>query len=138
MKWLKLFESFEDYSQWGITPDDIKECLYEIEDEGWDVNVKFDKKMMSDMVNKENSEFEFDIVPCIEIKIIRYYNTYTNNIEESKELEKLKLSETYKDFMHHLLGVLQDGNLYIKEEKVEFIKSEEGGSQIFILILKND
>ncbi len=136
MRRIKLFESYNEYSQYGISPEDVKECFYEIEDNEWDVKIIFDKKMMSGKVDRSNSTMSFELIPFIEIKILKWYNTFMSNIEESEELFKLKHSEVYKDSMVHLNGILDEAGLYIKEEKIEAIKSSEGGSQIFILIYR--
>jgi len=136
MKWIKLFDNFNEYSQYGITPEDVDECFYEIVDAGWDIKIIFDKKMMSGKVDRSNGTMNFELIPFIEVRILKWYNTYVSNIEESEELFKLKHSEVYKDSMVHLNGILDEAGLYIKEEKIEAIKSSEGGSQIFILIYR--
>lgn len=139
MIYLKHFENFEN-TQMGITEDEIKECFYDLSDDGWVVAVKFDKKMKSSKLNKaeliykaKSSSIEdifMDLIPFIGVKIHKKFpeKSFT------QELMDLQESKTYKSCVGSLLGRLEEHELLIDHDKIE--RLPDGGCQIFILICR--
>ena len=124
MKWIKLFEGFEeDYEKhYGISPYQIEECFYELQDEGWTVDVKFDRRMVPGKgertidLGKRTSTFE--LLPYIEISIYKSGWRRCAGIDPSYILAQLKNSEIYVDCITHLEGVLPS-NFSISIDKIE-------------------
>jgi hypothetical protein len=131
MRYLKYFESSEENTQMGITTDEVKECFYDLSDEGWVVNVRFSKRMMNAKVDSLAGKISMDLIPSIEIKIHKKFpeKVFT------QELMGLQESEVYKGCVELLNGRLSEYDLFIEFDKIERVQHTDG-SQIFILIYR--
>lgn len=139
MKYLKFFEGVED-TQMGISTDEVKECFYDLTDEGWTVVVKFDKKLKSQKNDNKPgmTEILMDLIPFLEIKI---HKGHVNKISDT-ELIRLEQSELYKDCISKLKGRIDEHGLVVINNpkynhscgQVEQLPN--GGFQIFILIYR--
>ncbi len=125
MKYLKYFESSEENTQMGITTEEVKECFYDLSDEGWVVNVRFYKTLRQN----GNTLGTLELIPLIEIRIHKKSpeKVYT------PELMNLQGSEVYKGCMGLLNGRLSEYDLGIEFDKIEPMMN---GSQIKILIYR--
>lgn len=134
MRYLKHFEGLQN-TQMGITTDEIKECFYDLSDEGWDVNIRFSKRMMNAKVIREEGRISMDLIPSIEVKIHKKSRPNGTPINSSiVELQDLQETDTYKHCMSLFSGRLDEYDLFISVEAVQRIVS--GGSQIYILIYR--
>lgn len=143
MRYLKHFESFEDNTQMGITTDEVKECFYDLSDEGWDIRTRFAKKMFNskgipqhfDTNTKPQGKINLELIPYLEIKIHKKSRPNGTPINSSiVELQDLQETDTYKHCMSLFSGRLDEYDLFISVEAVQRIVS--GGSQIYILIYR--
>jgi len=133
MRYLKAFESNAS-DRLGIDINDVKECFYDLSDNGWVINTRFAKRLKNAKVDKGVNKWagvvSMDLVPYLEIRIHMKFPLRVSIMT----LQELQESDSYKDCMSLLNGFLNDHELFIEQEKVERIKS--GGSQIYILIYR--
>jgi len=134
MRHLKTFESESASDRLGIDINDVKECFYDLSDNGWVINTRFAKRLRNAKVekgvNKWDGVVSMDLVPYLEIRIHMKFPLRVSVMT----LQELQEKDTYKDCITQLKGILNDHDLFISQEKVERIKS--GGSQIYILIYR--
>lgn len=139
MKYLKIFEGSKN-SLMDIYSDDIKECFYDLSDNGWVINTRFAKKMFSSkgkfsFQKVSNGEMDLELLPYIEVKIHKKFRPNGTPVNSSvTELQDLQESILYKECMNIFKSVLDEHGLFISQEKVERLSS--GGSQIYILIYR--
>lgn len=133
MRYLKAFESNAS-DRLGIDINDVKECFYDLSDNGWVINTRFAKRLKNAKVDKGVNKWagvvSMDLVPYLEIRIHMKFPLRVSIMT----LQELQESDSYKDCMSLLNWFLNDHELFIEQEKVERIKS--GGSQIYILIYR--
>ncbi len=140
MKYLKYFEATEDPDMIRITTDEIKECFYDLEDEGWVIRVESRKKMFHARdVIKTGNNFTASVIPYIEVRITKTFNEprlgkklklYRDPSKEAKDLSE---SEEFKGCLGCLNSRLEEHNLFIKSNKVDGMID---GSKISILIYR--
>ena len=133
MRHLKYFENSSkiELNQFNIIPEEIRECFYDIEDEGdWSIIVKFVKKLTNSSIDKSIGTISMSLIPVIELKIYKKPPLKISAVE----MQEFKKSEIYKNCINLLNGRLLDNNLFIKTDVIENISN--GGSQIFILIYR--
>ncbi len=150
MRYLKYFEDLEENTQMGITEEEIKECFYDLEDEGWKISVDFKKKFSIDRkkVTKQNitdllmpGSFEFDLIPYLSVNISRpEMHSRVIKIDDIEFVNKItvELTDTniYKGCIGLLSSRLEDYNLFMCKEKIEVRDNGRFGSQIKILIYR--
>lgn len=69
MNWLKTYESFEneDYSDWGIGQEEVKNLFSDLSDSDLIVSIEFKKKLLPSQENilGRGSDIKFTLVPTI-------------------------------------------------------------------------
>lgn len=121
----KLFESSEkEYiKHYGITPDELIYFFTDISDEGWEVTVRFMKKMYNSTQTQpmNDSDVKFGLIPYIQTEIskkeIANYRTETNIAE--KDLNGLLNSELLLETIDVVSKRLSDIGLFIKKYSIE-------------------
>lgn len=122
MKYIKsIFEnSEEDYiSNYGLTPDDIKDMFVDIQDEGYIVSTNFSKKLFQWDVTGEFQEgdMKFGLQPVIQVRIKKQPTTSRQTwiLELSRFLESDLFRETISVAKERLEGF----GWLIKDVKIE-------------------
>ena len=137
MKYLKFFEDKED-TQMGITADEVKECFYDLSDEGWSVVVRFAKKLRNAKLDREKGGMIMELLPYLEIKI---HKGFANKIL-GPDLIRLEQSGLYKDCISKLRGRLDEHDLVVinnpkyNSNMGQVVQLPNGGFQIYILIYR--
>jgi len=138
MKYLKFFEGVKENTQMGITTEEVKECFYDLTDEGWIVNVRFAKKLSNAKLDKEKGGMIMDLLPYLEIKI---HKGHVNKFTHSRMIQ-LELSEVYKECISKLNGRLDEHDLVVvnnpkyNSHTGQIEQLPNGGFQIYILIYR--
>ncbi len=133
MKYLKYFESSEDYIRdYGLTPDDVKFLFTDLIDLGWIVNVRFYKKLYKLDIHEpiKQGDINLGLVPYIDINITKDWPRYNVSIwQATKILNDLINSEEYLEIIDVASHRLADENLFIQKQHIE-------NKQIHILIYR--
>ncbi len=133
MKYLKYFESSEDYIRdYGLTPDDVKFLFTDLIDLGWIVNVRFYKKLYKLDIHEpiKQGDINLGLVPYIDINITKDWPRYDVSIwQATKILNDLINSEEYLEIIDVSSHRLADENLFIQKQHIE-------NKQIHILIYR--
>ncbi len=133
MKYLKYFESSEDYIRdYGLTPDDVKFLFTDLIDLGWIVNVRFYKKLYKLDIHEpiKQGDINLGLVPYIDINITKDWPRYDVSIwQATKILNDLINSEEYLEIIDVASHRLADENLFIQKQNIE-------NKQIHILIYR--
>ena len=133
MKYLKYFESQEDYQRdYGLTPDDVKFLFTDLIDLGWIVNVRFYKKLYKLDIHEpiKQGDINLGLVPYIDINITKDWPRYDVSIwQATKILNDLINSEEYLEIIDVASHRLADENLFIQKQHIE-------NKQIHILIYR--
>ena len=133
MKYLKYFESQEDYQRdYGLTPDDVKFLFTDLIDLGWIVNVRFYKKLYKLDIHEpiKQGDINLGLVPYIDINITKDQPRYDVSIwQATKILNDLINSEEYLEIIDVASHRLADENLFIQKQHIE-------NKQIHILIYR--
>ncbi len=133
MKYLKYFESSEDYIRdYGLTPDDVKFLFTDLIDLGWIVNVRFYKKLYKLDIHEpiKQGDINLGLVPYIDINITKDWPRYDVSIwQATKILNDLINSEEYLEIIDVASHRLADENLFIQKQHIE-------NKQIHILIYR--
>ncbi len=114
MKYLKKFESNDDYSEYGITPEELKYYFIDLVDEGWLVKLRFRKKHIQKHIY--HGQFEFVLVPSIEVEI---FKEWSSRNEYQDVLRELMASNSFKEEVDVLKPRLNDIGLYVKDISIE-------------------
>jgi hypothetical protein len=110
MKNLKYFESVDDYSEWSIDPQDIKEMFFDISDLGWIVRATPSKRLRK--VSSEVNLVEFNFQHYIRLVILKPF-TSTERETIKQELTKLINSQIFEETIKQAEIRLQDYGYYI-------------------------
>ncbi len=133
MKYLKYFESQEEYIRdYGLTPDDVKYLFTDLVDIGWNVNVRFYKKLYKLDIHEpmKDGDIKLGLVPYIDIIITKDWPRYDVSVWQATQiLNNLINSEEYLEIIDVASHRLADESLFIQRQYVE-------NKQIHILIYR--
>ena len=118
MKYLKTFENSEEL-EFGVTPEDIEYLFTDISDNGWQVDVKFLRKLF-DFKHVDKPILKFGLIPYIEVSISkptpfeqRFNRSQWNEIQELNNFTK---SEEFKEIIEVVSLRLDELELYIQKQ----------------------
>jgi hypothetical protein len=118
MKYLKKFENSEEI-EFGVTPEDIEYLFTDISDNGWEVDVKFLRKLF-DYKHTDKPILKFGLIPYIEVSISkptpfeqRFNRSQWNEIQELNNFTK---SEEFKEIIEVASLRLDELELYIQKQ----------------------
>lgn len=129
LKHLKVFETIDDYQEWGLNPTDLDYMLTDVSDRGWRVRSIFSKKMyQQDSSSKLQMPgfIRLELLPFIEIVISKVYD-HNSLWVKNKEISDLYTSDFFRDFIEVLSKRLLESGLFIRKSHIE-------GPQIRILV----
>jgi hypothetical protein len=133
MKYLKYFESQEEYIRdYGLTPDDVKYLFTDLVDIGWNVNVRFYKKLYKLDIHEpmKDGDIKLGLVPYIDIIITKDWPRFDVSVWQATQIiNNLINSEEYLEIIDVASNRLADENLFIQRQYVE-------NKQIHILIYR--
>lgn len=116
MKYLRYYESDDNYELYGISPEEIKFMFVDLEDLGWNIFIRFNKRLHQLDFGTEFSkgDIKLGLVPSIELRV-KHNNPFgktTNSI--SRELLELINSDIFKETIEVSNDRLQEYNWKIK------------------------
>ena len=131
MKNLKYFESVDDYSEWGIDPQDVQEMFFNISDLGWIVRVTPSKRLIQK--SSDGGVFQFDFQHYIRLVILKPFISTERDLVRS-QLTQLKNSEIFTETLREAEIRLKDYGYFISDSwknskidkniEIEIIKKE--------------
>jgi hypothetical protein len=117
MKYLKKFENSEEI-EFGVTPEDIEYLFTDISDNGWEVDVKFLRKLF-DYKHTDKPILKFGLIPYIEVSISkptpfeqRFNRSQWNEIQELKSFTE---SDEFQEIIEVVSLRLDELELYIQK-----------------------
>lgn len=122
MKYIKsIFEnSEEDYiTNYGLTPDDIKDMFVDIQDEGYIVSTNFSKKLFQWNVTGEfqKGDMKFGLQPVIQVRVKK--QPMTSRQSWILELSRFLESDLFKETISVAKERLKGFGWKIKDVKIE-------------------
>jgi hypothetical protein len=118
MKYLKKFESSEEID-FGVTPEDIKYLFTDISDIGWQVDVKFLRRLFGAKPDKPIFK-EFNLIPYIEVTISKptqiEQRFSRSKWKEVQELKSFIESDEFREIIEVASLRLDDLDLYIQRQ----------------------